>query len=142
MIVLDTNVVSELMRRAPESGVVAWVDELRPSDVLITAVTVAELMYGVARLPNGRRKWEVQARVEGVLTVELRDQILPFDARAAYHYAGIVVARERTGRPIGMADAQIAAICRTWNAGLASRHVDDFAETGIEVVNPWDSPAL
>lgn len=141
MIVLDTNVVSELMRQAPEAGVASWVDRFPAADVLVTAVTAAELMYGVARLPDGRRKRELHITVEGLLTEDFRDQILPFDAPAAAHYAEIVAAREGAGRPISMADAQIAAICRNWRAGLATYNVDDFADTGIDTLNPWDAGA-
>jgi len=137
VIVLDTNVVSELMRMAPEPRVATWVDRFSASDVLVTAVTAAELMYGVARLPDGRRKRELRLKVEGLLSEDFQDQILPFDAPAATHYAEIVAFRERTGRPISMADAQIAAICRNWSAGLATRNVDDFANTGVDAVNPW-----
>ncbi len=139
MIVLDTNVVSELMRKAPEPRVVSWVDRFSVSDVLVTAVTAAELKYGVARLPKGRRKRELQAKIEGLLTEDFEDQILPFDAPAATHYAEIVASRERAGRPISMADAQIAAICRNWSAGLATRNVDDFVDAGVDAVNPWDA---
>jgi predicted nucleic acid-binding protein len=142
VIVLDTNVVSELMRKAPEPRVVGWVDRFSVSDVLVTAVTAAELKYGVARLPEGRRKRELHAKVEGLLTEDFEDQILPFDAPAATHYAEIVASRERSGRPIGMADAQIAAICRNWSAELATRNVDDFVDTGVDAVNPWDAAKL
>jgi len=141
VIVLDTNVVSELMRKAAEPGVVSWVDRFPAEDVLITAVTAAELRYGVARLPEGRRKRQLYSKVEELLTEDFREQMLPFDAPAATHYAEIVATRERAGRPISMADAQIAAICRTWSAGLATRNVDDFADTGVDAVNPWDSGA-
>jgi predicted nucleic acid-binding protein len=141
VIVLDTNVVSELIRKAPEPRVLSWVDRFSASDVLITAITAAELMYGVARTAQGRRKQELHTKVEGVLTEDFEDQILPFDTRAAMYYAEIVVSRERAGRPISMADAQIAAICRNWNAGLATRNVDDFIDTGVDVVNPWDALA-
>jgi toxin FitB len=137
VIVLDTNVLSELMRKAPEPRVVSWVDRFPPSDVLVTAVTAAELMYGVARLPDGRRKRELHIKVEGLLTEDFQDQILPFDAPAATHYAEIVASREHAGRPISMADAQIAAICRNWRAGLATRNVDDFVDTGVDAVDPW-----
>jgi len=137
VIVLDTNVVSELMRKAPEPRVVSWVDRFSASDVLVTAVTAAELMYGVARLPDGRRKRELHIKVEGLLSEDFQDQILPFDAPAATHYAEIVASRERAGRPISMADAQIAAICRNWSAGLATRNVDDFVDTGVDGMNPW-----
>lgn len=139
MIVLDTNVVSELMRKTPEPRVVRWVDRFSASDVLITAVTAAELMYGVAVLAQGRRKRELHTKVEGLLTEDFEDQILPFDGAAAIHYTEIVATRERAGSPISMADAQIAAICRNWNVALATRNVDDFAGTGVEVVNPWDA---
>lgn len=141
MIVLDTNVVSELIRKAPEPRVASWVDRFSASDVLVTAVTAAELMFGVARLPEGRRKRELHITVEGLLAEDFEDQILPFDAPAATHYAEIVAARERAGRPISMADAQIAAICRNWSAGLATRNVHDFVDTGVHAVNPWDAAA-
>jgi len=90
-------------------------------------------------LPEGRRRRELHVKVDGLLTEDFEDQILPFDAPAATHYAGIVASRERAGRPITMADAQIAAICRNWNAGLTTRHVDDFVDTGVDAVNPWDA---
>jgi len=137
VIVLDTNVVSELMRKAPEPRVVSWVDKFSASDVLVTAITAAELIYGVARLPEGRRKGELGIKVEALLTEDFKDQILPFDALAATHYADIVASRERAGRPINMADGQIAAICRNWSAGLATRNINDFADTGVDAVNPW-----
>jgi predicted nucleic acid-binding protein len=138
VIVLDTNVVSELMRQAPEPGVVRWVDRFPAEDIFLTAVTAAELMYGVARLPEGRRKRELLVRIGDLLAEDFQDQILPFDAPAATHYAEIVASRERAGRPISMADAQTASICRTWSAELATRNVNDFVDTGVRVVNPWD----
>jgi toxin FitB len=137
VIVLDTNVVSELMRKAPEPSVVSWVDQFSPLDVLITAVTAAELRYGVGRLPEGRRKRELHIKLEGLLTEDFSDQILPFDALATVHYADLVVSRELAGSPISMADGQIAAICRTWSAGLATRNIADFVDTGVEAINPW-----
>lgn len=141
MIVLDTNVVSELMRAAPEPGVADWVDGLDVGEILLTAVTAAELMYGVARLPDGRRRRELRAKVEGLLAEDFRDRILPFDAPAATHYAEIVAGRERSGFQISMADGQIAAICRNWNAELATRNVHDFVDTGVELIDPWN-PAI
>jgi len=139
VIVLDTNVVSELMRKAPEPRVIAWVDRCEADDVLITAVTAAELLNGVARLPEGRRKRQLRDRLDGLLTEDLRDRILPFDVPAATHYAETVASREAAGRPISMADGQIAAICRAWGAVLVTRNVDDFAGTGVDAVNPWDA---
>lgn len=125
MIVLDTNVVSELMRPAPDPGVTGWVDSLDVSVIWLTAVTAAELMYGVARLPNGLRRRELRAKVDELLAEDFRDRILPFDALAATHYADIVADREHSGLLISMADGQIAAICRNWNAGLATCDVGE-----------------
>jgi predicted nucleic acid-binding protein len=138
VIVLDTNVVAELMRNAPEPAVVRWVDAFDAADMFITAVTAAELMYGVARLPEGRRKERLSVKVSALVAEDFADQVLPFDEPAAVHYGNIVASRERSGRPISMADAQTAAICRHWSAGLATRNVTGFADTGVHVVNPWD----
>ena len=137
MIVLDTNVVSEIMRAAPADFVVDWVDGQLATDIYLTAVTVAELLYGVARLPAGRRKADLGERIDEMLREDFENRVLPFDEAAAEHYADIVVRRERAGRPISMADAQIAATCRSHGAVLATRNVDDFADTGITIDNPW-----
>lgn len=137
MIILDTNIISELTRQAPEPRIVSWLDSLPAEEVGTTAVTAAELLYGVARMPAGRRKRELAAAVRGLLGDELRDRILPFDEHCASRYADIVCGRETVGRPIGVADAQIAAICRTAEATLATRNTDDFSGTGIELINPW-----
>jgi predicted nucleic acid-binding protein len=138
VIVLDTNVVSELMRNAPEPEVVRRVDAFDAADVFITAVTAAELMYGVARLPKGRRKERLSVKISALVAEDFADQVLPFDGLAAVHYADIVASRERSGQPISMAVAQTAAICRHWSAGVATRNVTGFTGTGIHVVNPWD----
>ena len=138
MIVLDTNVISELARKVPDPGVLSWLDSLEISDVATTAITAAELRYGVARLPEGQRKRDLTGEIRGILTEDFNGRVLPFDERASVRYADIVADRERMGRPIGVADAQIAAICRDLGAILATRHTADFEETGVEVVNPWD----
>jgi predicted nucleic acid-binding protein len=137
VIVLDTNIISELTRQVPEPGVMSWLDSLPAEEVGTTAVTAAELLYGVARMPAGRRKSELAAAVRGLLGDDFRDRILPFDEHCAWQYADIVCDREALGRPIGVADAQIAAICRAAEATLATRNTDDFSGTGIELINPW-----
>jgi predicted nucleic acid-binding protein len=137
VIVLDTNVISELARRVPDTGVLAWLDSLEISDVATTAVTAGELRYGIARLPDGHRKRELTVVIRGVLTEDFHGRVLPFDERSSVQYADIVADRERIGRPIGVADAQIAAICRDLGALLATRNTADFEETGIELVDPW-----
>lgn len=141
MIVLDTNVVSELMRREPDENVLAWVDQ-HPADlVFLTATTAAELLYGIARLPDGSRKNVLAARTRELLEEDFVDRVLAFTGDAAVWYAEIVASRECRGQPISMADAQIAAICRLHGADLATRNVKDFVETDLRVVNPWASSA-
>lgn len=137
MIILDTNVISELARQVPDSGVLAWLDSLEISEVATTAVTAAELRYGVARLSAGHRKRELAAVIHGILAEDFYGRVLPFDERASARYADIVTGRERLGRPIGVADAQIAAICHDAGALLATRNTPDFEETGIKLVDPW-----
>lgn len=137
MIVLDTNVVSEVFRPEPASRVVAWLEELT-GDVAITAVTLAELLAGLARLPDGRRRSALVEQVDLALEpYRATRAILPFDVAAAEQYADVLAARERAGRPIHTADAQIAAICRAHGATCATRNVKDFDGTGVDVVNPW-----
>ena len=137
MIVWDTNVVSELMRPEPHELVVAWSDRQPVSEVFITAITLAELWYSIGRLPMGRRRNALAEVVDGMITEDFEGRVLAFDGVAAAHYADLVVARERSGRPISMADAQIAAICRSHGATVATRNVDDFADVGVDIVNPW-----
>ena len=137
MIVLDTNVISELACLRPDPGVLSWLDSLEVSEVVTTAVTAAELRYGVARLPDGHRKRELAVVIRSILTEDFHGRVLPFDERASVPYADIVTGRERIGKPIGVADAQIAAICRDSGAILATRNTADFEETGIELINPW-----
>jgi predicted nucleic acid-binding protein len=137
MIVLDTNVLSELMQRRPAARVVRWVDEQDAQTLAITAVTVAELLYGVARLADGVRKTKLASAVNALVRDDFSGRVLPFDARAAEHYADLVAERDRHGRPISTADGQIAAICRYHGARLATRNVRDFSEINVELVDPW-----
>jgi predicted nucleic acid-binding protein len=137
VIVLDTNVISELARLAPDPGLLCWLDSLEISGVATTAVTAAELRTGVARLPDGHRKQELTVVIRGILTEDFHGRVLPFDERASVRYADIVAGRQRIGRPIGVADAQIAAICRDLDGILATRNTADFEETGIGLIDPW-----
>lgn len=136
MIVLDTNVVSELMQPARSVDVAAWVATQDTSAMRMTSITIAEVRYGVERLPRGRRKELLAAAATRVLSA-WADGVLDFDTAAADEYASLCVARERAGRRISAFDAQIAAICRAHSATLATRNVKDFRDTGIDVVDPW-----
>ena len=137
MIILDTNVVSELMRPEPSPVVVDWVDRQTARELWLTAVTLAELLYGIGRLADGRRKTALARHLEAMVAEDFDHRIAPFDETAAAHYADIVVNRERAGRPISVADAQISAICRSHGGLLATRNTLDFVGTGIAVSNPW-----
>lgn len=137
MIVLDTNVISEVFRPQPDARVVRWLESLT-GDVAITAITLAELLAGVRRLPEGHRKSTLTMNIESALQ-PYKDtrSVLAFDAEAAGHYADVFDGREEAGLPISMADAQIAAICRVHAATCATRNTKDFTGTGVELVNPW-----
>lgn len=139
MIVLDTNVVSELMRARPEPRVLAWVDAQPPRQLVITAVTAAELRYGVARLPRGRRRTRLAADVEALIEQDFAERVLPFTVESSAEYAQVVTARERAGQPISTSDAQIAAICRTRDAALSTRNTADFEGCGVDLIDPWQS---
>ena len=140
MIGVDTNAVSELMGLEPAPAVLEWVDRQPAEHVWLTAVTLAELLYGIGRLPEGQRKATLAAGLEAMLPEDLDHRVAAFDEPATAHYADIVVVRERTGRPISSADAQIAAVCRSHGATIATRNVHDFTGTGITIVNPWVDP--
>jgi len=136
VIVLDTNVVSELMRASPAEVVVSWLRQQQRGSLATTAITVAEIQYGLARLPVGRRTTLLRHVTEDVLAA-FAEQVLPFDDDAAGLYGDIAAGRERVGRPIDGFDAQIAAICRARGALLATRNTKDFLETGVDLVDPW-----
>ncbi len=138
MILLDTNVLSELMRPVPKPRVVRWLDGKPEIEIWISAVTVAEIRFGLVLLPEGRRKTLLIDLAEKMFKEDFEEQCLPFDCNAAREYAQIVGRRHREGRPISVEDAQIAAIAKTARLTLATRNVKDFE--GIEeldVINPW-----
>lgn len=139
MIVMDTNVVSELARPRPNQRVIEWVDAQDALNVMITALTAAEVRAGIAVLPEGRRKRDVELRMESLLTDTFAGFVLNFDIGSSAHYANIVANRRRAGKPISVFDAQIAAVCRQHEAVLATRNTADFTGTGIQLINPWDS---
>jgi hypothetical protein len=136
MIVLDTNVVSELMRAAPAPAVLAWLQQTSSTGLYTTSVTVAEIRYGIACLPDGRRKHDLHQAANEVFATFPR-QVLSFDVAAATAYVDVVAGREADGNPISGFDAQIAAICRCQAATLATRNTKDFIGTGISLIDPW-----
>ncbi|MBW3080218.1 type II toxin-antitoxin system VapC family toxin [Bifidobacterium saguinibicoloris] len=138
MIVFDTNVISEILKEdSSDPHVIDWFIGLPHRECRTTAITVAELMYGVAIAPKGKKR----ARLSGAIQAFTRtyaDRTLPFDQQSAAHYASIAAARRRMGRPIGTQDAMIAAIARAHGAAVATRNIKDFEGTGVALVNPWE----
>lgn len=135
-VILDTNVISELMRAAPDSRVQEWVRRLPPATVYTTSVTLAEVRFGIARLPAGRRRTLLGDAADDVFGA-FADRVLPFDVTAASSYALIVVERQQAGAPIAGFDAQNAAICRGHDTALATRNIDDFSRIGLTLIDPW-----
>jgi predicted nucleic acid-binding protein len=138
MIILDTNVLSEMLRSAPDARVSGWLAAQPVMQLFTTSVTEAEIRYGVARLPDEQRKAVLQSTVEGLFSEDLSGRILPFDTESAKIYAEIVSRRDRAGRPVSQFDAQIGAIARSRGAKLATRNIADFEDCDIDLINPWN----
>lgn len=137
MIVLDTNVLSEPLKREPSSAVLDWLKLQPPSGIFTTAITQGELLYGIQRMPEGKRKAAFLVSVQQMLRDDFGDRILAFDSYAAVSYGWIRASRDDIGRPISVEDAQIAAIVHSRGATLATRNARDFEYCGIKVLNPW-----
>ena len=137
MLVLDTNVVSELMKARPDSKVLAWTNSQPMSSLFVTAITEAEVRTGIAFLPEGRRQRGLTAAADRAFDVLFADRILPFDSAAARVYAAIASGRRAAGDPISQADCQIAAIARSVGAAVATRDASGFRGCGIDVISPW-----
>ena len=137
MIILDTKVVSELMKAEPAASVREWVASQPASRLFVTAVTQAEILYGIGLLPKGRRRNSIATAAQAMFDEDFNDRVLPFGSDAATIYADIAVVRRKQGRPISQFDAQIAAIARSTGGALATRNVGDFESCEIELINPW-----
>jgi predicted nucleic acid-binding protein len=140
MIIVDTNVVAELMKSSPSEPVIEWVRAQTGSELFTTSITLAEILYGIAQLPDGRRKQLLRTTATEVFAT-FEDQVLPFDSSAAAHYADVVGGRNQLGLPIDGFDAQIASICRAHGAALATRNLKDFRDTEVNLIDPWQRPA-
>lgn len=137
MIILDTNVVSELIRATPEPAVSAWVNRLRRRDVFLTAVTIAELRLGASILPIGRRRDALFDQIAERVERHFRTPVLPFDHAAALSYGGLVALARSRGVTVSVSDGQIAAIARVHGYTVATRDTAPFEAADISVTNPW-----
>ncbi|MDR8394742.1 MAG: type II toxin-antitoxin system VapC family toxin [Paraburkholderia sp.] len=137
MIVLDTNVLSETLRPVPDDRVMAWLATQPRAGLFTTAVTRAEILYGLGLLPDGARRHGLVTAVEAIFAEDFAGRVLGFDSDAADAYATIAVARRNAGRPISQFDAMIAACARSRGAALATRNVKDFTDCEIAIIDPW-----
>ena len=142
MIILDTNVLSALMRRTPEAPVVAWLDHQPAESVWITSITLFEALFGLALLPSGRRRKALEAAFGRLLNEDLENRVLDFDISAATEAAALAAARRKDGRPVDMRDTQIAGIALARRATLATRNVRHFSDLKISIVDPWEAENL
>ena len=138
MIVLDTNVLSALMRQAPEAPVVAWLDRQPTESVWITSITLFEARLGLALLPKGRRRQTLEVSFSRLLEEDLENRVLDFDSAAATEAASLAAERQRAGRPVDMRDTQIAGIALARRATIATRNVRHFLDLKVPVVDPWE----
>jgi predicted nucleic acid-binding protein len=140
MILLDTNVVSELMRPTPDATVFGWVKVRDIEEMATTVVTVAEICAGIACLPTGARRNSLQTRWDRLLADGFGARILDLDRDAATVYGELFARRQRAGRSIGAFDLLICAIARVRGLDVATRNVRDFEDCGVKVINPWSAP--
>lgn len=139
MILLDTNVISELLRKRPGAAVMEWLDKHDREELWTASVVLAELLSGIALMPTGRRKRELREEVEAMISVDFQEQIIDFDLAAAREYGEILAARSKIGRPIREFDAQIAAVARVHHATVATRDANGFIGCGLTVIDPWST---
>jgi toxin FitB len=137
MILVDTNVVSETMRPTPDPAVIAWLDAQAAESLYLSSVSLAELLLGIAVLPDGRRKIELGSSLLSNAVILFGDRLLPFDVPAAQAYATLVSAARSAGHAIGVADGQIAAIATAKGLAVATRDIGPFEAAGLSVINPW-----
>jgi toxin FitB len=137
MIVLDTNVLSETLRPAPETKVLAWLTSQPRSSLFTTTLTRGEVFYGIRLLPAGARRQGLWDASRAIFDEDFAGQVLGFDSDAADAYAEIAATRKNIGRPISQFDAMIAAVARSRGASLATRNVKDFVDCGVDIVDPW-----
>lgn len=137
MILLDTNVISEAMKPAPHPSVLVWLNDQAAETLYLSSVTLAEMLFGIAALPDGKRKEKLTDALDG-LTALFRDRILPFDVDAARHYATLAVTARTGGRGFPTPDGYIAAIAASRGFIVASRDTAPYKAANVTVINPWE----
>ena len=138
MLILDTNVLSELMRKAPNPSVCEWIATIPETAVFTTTLTQAEILYGIKILDDGKRKNQLLHAADAMFEEDFSGKLLSFDTQAAHAFANICSTRKKLGRPISQIDAQIAAITLSRKASLVTRNVNDFQNCEIPIINPFE----
>ena len=138
MIILDTNVISELMKATPSPAVLAWTGRYAPEDQFTSAISMAEILLGIELLPHGKRRDGLLREAEAIFSEDFASRVLFFDEQAAKMFAVVASSRRKKGKPMSEFDAQIAAIARAHNATLATRNTKDFEGCGVRLINPWE----
>lgn len=138
MIILDTNVLSELMRASPEAKVLKWIEGQKATNLVITSIGVAEIQRGILRLPKGKKRNTLHENFKEFVESAFAGRILSFDERAAYLYGEIASDREKAGFNTDAIDLMLAAIAKNYNASIATRNIKDFKGCGVKLINPWD----
>jgi predicted nucleic acid-binding protein len=138
VVILDTNVISEILRQEPNEAVVNWFRSQPGDQLFTTAITHAEVLYGISLLPKGSRREKLLAVAQLIFVEDLENRILAFSSEASSYYADIGSSRRTSGRPISQFDAMIAAIARLHGATIATRNTSDFGNCGIDLINPWE----
>ncbi len=138
MIVLDTNIISELMKPVPDANVVAWLDAQETTHLFVTTISIAKINYGLSILPKGKKREQLEGAFIGALEDAFDRRILSFDKSAAFTYGKLMESRKSLGRPLSILDGQIAAITHSSKASIATRNVRDFEYCEIAIVNPFE----
>ena len=138
MLMLDTNMLSEIMRPKPERKIVEWIVRQPSDDLFTAAVCQAEILSGLAIMPSGRRRADLEDAAHAMFAEDFDGRILPFDTEAAAAYAEVFAARRKAGRPSGTIDLMLVAVARVHGARVVTRNVADFEGVGVAIVNPWD----
>lgn len=138
MIILDTNILSEMMKTSPSEQVIHWIDEQEVTQLFITTITIAEISYGIHALPKGKRRNLLEDAFHHVIRDAFKHRLLTFTEQAAQNYGEIMSHRKALGRPLSILDGQIAAIVLTEGASLATRNTRDFVDCGLNLLNPFE----
>ena len=137
MILLDTNVISEMMKKSPSATVVRWIDKQEVTHLFVSAITIAEISYGLNAMPKGKRRSLIENAFDRAIQESFKHRILPFDESSAHYYGRLMGRRKELGRPLSILDGQIAAIALAHGASVATRNTPDFMHCNLDLINPF-----